>query len=196
MASLFFLRSTRALQSLLHAAGALTATAIAVAGILGHSRIQAKLAGMRAESQGASALLDRTHETNAALQEAGRDLRDAETEAAALLARLPEAAGETTFLEQLSALAERTDVELHEYRPGAVAQRATHQEIELHFSGEGQYAGVCRFLAGLRDLPRCYQISQCSVAAPNVRGENCALDVHLRLAFGVRGGERLPGVAP
>lgn len=101
-----------------------------------------------------------------------------------LQARLPDAPGETTFMQQLSGLAAESGIEISDFRPGSVADRVTCKEMELRFRASGKYAGICRLLAGLRDMPRAVRVSQLTVAAPMERGGDCTIDCQVGLPFG------------
>jgi Tfp pilus assembly protein PilO len=102
-----------------------------------------------------------------------------------LRAKLPEAAEESTFLHQLSELAAEHQIVMSEFRPGSVVRCEDHKEMELRLRCSGEYSNLCRWLAGVEQLPRMSRVSQLIVNAPRLANEACTLDCQLNLLFGL-----------
>lgn len=123
---------------------------------------------------------DEVRGENAALAE---QVRRTERQYEAALARVPNSPDESRFLENLSALAAETRLEIRDYRPGSTVQQERSSAIEVQIHTDGEYEQVCRFLAGLANLPRMCKVSQVGISGPAAPGGSCALDVNLQLIF-------------
>jgi len=100
-----------------------------------------------------------------------------------LEARIPETAGESDFLAQLARLASRTEVQIRDYRPGAVVDRGSYNDIEISFSANGRYESICRFLAGLESLERLCKVTGLDVAALDDPNQSYPFEVTLSIYF-------------
>ncbi len=139
-------------------------------------------------------LLRHAHDMHRAAGQLQEDTAAIQQALSTLRAKWPDTADETTFLQLVSQLAADHGVSVSDYRPGGVAKHAEFHEIELRLSGSGPYAGLCRWLVGLNELPRVVRLSQLTIVAPTVPGGDCAVDIHLQLMFGLDPATRLVGV--
>jgi Tfp pilus assembly protein PilO len=181
---------------LLNAGGMLVVLSILAATVLVCRLMVATRAETAHAQRAAHALLSKTPEICAEHRAAKQALDDARREAKTLKARLPDAVDDTRFLEQLSHLAQRTAVEPHSFRPGTTADLPTHKELEVCIQAGGEYEGLCRLLAELARLPRCYRISQLNLAAPANGDKTCNADVQIWLAFGLKQPSQTTGAVP
>jgi hypothetical protein len=97
--------------------------------------------------------------------------------------RIPEAAGESDFLAQLAQLASRSKVQIHDYRPGAVVDRGSYNDMEISFSANGRYESICRFLAGLESLERLCKVTGLDVASVDDPDQPYPFEVTLSIYF-------------
>ena len=178
--------SMRSYSVMLHGVGFAAAAAILAAVGVAHRTAQARLADMHADQQHAESLLQQVadiHQEHARLQQ---ELARDQDELASLHAFYPGTLNETDVLERISGLCEQAGLALKDFHPGAIANLATHKEFEVRFHCDGPYSGVCRFLAGLNELPCGYRITQLNLAAPAAAGQDCGLDLQLRLSFALK----------
>lgn len=93
--------------------------------------------------------------------------------------RLPTEPQEAEFLAQAARLARSVDLAIREYRPGKTIQRENYSELEIELSCEGSYESVCRFLAGLPQLPRLSSLTGLELES---RAEQSAYPIRLKLS--------------
>ena len=65
--------------------------------------------------------------------------------------------------------------------PGAFVPKTMHNEGNYIIS----LGNLCRWLAGVEQLPRMSRVSQLTVSAPRLANEACTLDCQLNLLFGL-----------
>lgn len=116
--------------------------------------IHAETARIHSEAAACKDLIQTTSQITVERQRLERQLADKQQILANLQRRIPPAPHEAEFLAQVCELAHRVGVEVTDYHPGAVQQRETYQELEVKFSGRGDYEAVCRFLHQTEEIPR------------------------------------------
>lgn len=122
---------------------------------------------------------DETARLHARLQ---RDHQAMHEELAAMLRRLPDTSQEAEFLAEVYGLAETVGIEIREFRPSAANHRDTCQEIKVRLSCVGGYAGLCRFLQQLDELPRLCRVTQLTISA-EADGERYPMEISLSIFF-------------
>ncbi|MGH7128193.1 MAG: type 4a pilus biogenesis protein PilO [Planctomycetaceae bacterium] len=161
----------RATAWLLHAAGLGVTLALCAAGwlcVLGPITTQTDDARQRLDA--ARSLL----KSDAAVRRRNVSLHaqhdGLESQSRQLLSRMPETPEESEFLAQLTQLAVRTGVLLREFQPSAAAANDSFQELEIRVSAESDYESLCRFLAGVNDLPRLCRLTALDLAVADDPG--------------------------
>lgn len=127
-------------------------------------------------------LIQTTSQITVRRQRLEQELAAKEEAVAQLLRRVPPAPHETEFLAQVCELAHRTGVEVTDYHPGTVEQRENYQELEVKFSGRGEYAALCRFLHHAEEIPRLCRLVQLEMSAGET-GQPLACDFVYRIFF-------------
>jgi Tfp pilus assembly protein PilO len=173
-------------SSVLNAACASVAALIGVAGYLSACLLQSQLASANAAMNERIVMLQDSTDLRTASQTLHDQAAAARSRVELLHARLPKDPDETQFLQELSALADNSHLDLSEFRPGGVLDRGTHKEIDLRIRARGAYANLCRFLAELSQVPRFVRVSQLNLVAPSDHGGDCDFDLQLYLAFGFK----------
>lgn len=128
-------------------------------------------------------LLPSADRLRAELAELKQTLADARQKEEALLARVPSAAHEAEFLGQISHLAKDVELELRDYRPGQVQPHAMCSAMEVALTCAGNYESLCRFLAGLGQLPRLVNVSRLDIDRSSGAGDFTA-QLKLVIYFG------------
>ena len=90
-----------------------------------------------------------------------------ELEMGRILAGVPTAPRESEFLGQISELVQGTSLKFDEFRPGATTEAGQYRQLEVRMSGFGTYKDICRFLAGLEELPRLCRVSRLDIESPD-----------------------------
>jgi Tfp pilus assembly protein PilO len=179
------LRRNISAASLLNAGGVAITLIVGVAAWCGAAALRERSAYLEQYRQQELALLDRAQEIGANHRLLTQQCETMELAVKVLRDRLPGTPEETQFLQQISELAERSQLELSDFRPGGLSDRKDFKDIELHIRAVGDYASLCRFVAGIQELPRSVHIGQLAIAAPNEVGGPCSMDMRLLLAFGL-----------
>jgi Tfp pilus assembly protein PilO len=140
-------------------------TAVALVGIyfatfysfnVQHSAVQTEATELRE-------LIRQASEFNEQQQALTTQLTKSEQAAADLTRRIPSAPRESDFLSQFCELAERTGIEVADYRPGMIDQRENHHEMEVQISTSGEYAALGKFLQEIDHIPRLCRLTQLDV---------------------------------
>ncbi len=169
---------------LLHAGGAMiTLTGLALFVIFIYRPMQ--LEHQRIEEQTADCTLilnsaDRIRYENIRLNSR---LPDVERRLGIMMQRIPNSPRESDFLGQLTRLAERTQLNIRDYRPGVIVRKDTHSELEIKLSSVGSYAGICQFLDEVARIPRLCRVSGLEIRASNTSGEAYLIDMTFRIYF-------------
>lgn len=90
-----------------------------------------------------------------------------ETEMERILAGVPTEPRESEFLGQISGLVQGTSLKFDEFRPAGTTAAGQYRQLEVMMSGVGTYRDICRFLAGLEELPRLCRVSRLDIEAPD-----------------------------
>jgi Tfp pilus assembly protein PilO len=115
-------------------------------------RLETEVAGHRA-------FLARARQIHAARRDAEERHADQRRRIDTLAEMVPAAPNESAYLAQLATLARRTGLALQEFHPAQPVHRDTHAEIPIRLVASGGYESACRFLHGLDDLPRLYDVT-------------------------------------
>lgn len=150
-----------------------------------------KLECRNAESQ---LLLNNASDVQANAKRLKEKIINLEQAMQAVRAKSPTAPEEMRFLQQLSELAHANKVTFSDFRPGGVVNHPDFKQIELSLRGQGPYAGLCRWLAGLQDLPRMVHVSHLTIVAPSTNNGDCTVDLQLHLVFGLTPERQLAGM--
>ncbi|MCP4787262.1 MAG: type 4a pilus biogenesis protein PilO [Fuerstiella sp.] len=97
-------------------------------------------------------------------------------------ALIPHNPEESLFLAQLSMLADDSTLTIQNFRPGRPEENDRVQRIRVQLTGEGSYEGICKFLDGLRSLPRLTHVSKLQIDPITVSG-TYPLDMELSIFF-------------
>jgi Tfp pilus assembly protein PilO len=100
-----------------------------------------------------------------------------------VLERIPEAADEGQFLAQLTELAGRCDLKVQNYRPATAEKKPTCSQMDVILDAEGDYAEVCRFVAGLESLPRFCRLAGLTVNHSETESDSLKVTFTLRIFF-------------
>jgi Tfp pilus assembly protein PilO len=130
-------------------------------------------------------LIDTTTELQSTATSLAEQIRWLQTDTLAMRAKFPVTAEESEFLKQLSEAAVACGVSVNDFRPGGIVNLTNGKILELKIRGAAPYASLCRWLAGLSELPRVVQLSQLSVTGPLTPDGDCTIDIQLDLVFGI-----------
>lgn len=169
--------------SALNAVCASIAALIGVIGYLAACGLQSKLASANVSMEERIVMLQGAGHLRSAAQALHDQLASARSRVESFHSRLPKGPEETQFLEELSSLASKAQLELSEFRPGSVVDRGNYKEIDLRVRTRGHYSNVCQLLAELTKVPRMVRVSQLTLSAPAAHGGECDFDVQIILAF-------------
>ena len=109
-------------------------------------------------------------------------VKEFERKAAEVLARVPEEPCEADFLAQVSQLAQKTGLDILDYRPGITRPQTTHTEMEVKLISKGSYPSLCGFLEQLDQLPRLCRLTNLSIDAKTNNGKY-AMELTLMIFF-------------
>ena len=170
---------------LLHGTGLL---AVLVAGLIGYFALVRPLRVAEQESR------DRTTELELLLQDESkvrdqhldlkRKLADISTRSAEVRQRIPDKEGVAEFLGAISQIANQEHVKIRETKQGEVTRANNCSRRALHLSLEGDYRGICGFLAGLEKLPRVTSVTKMDVSVGNSQ-KSYAVEMTVVLYFGL-----------
>jgi Tfp pilus assembly protein PilO len=116
--------------------------------------IHGETARIHSEVSACKHLIQTTSQITVERQRLERQLAENQQALADLQLMIPSAPHEAEFLAQVCELAHRIGLEVTDYHPGAVQERETYQELEVKFSGRGEYEAICRFLHQTDEIPR------------------------------------------
>lgn len=163
-------------------------------GWLGHSYLQSSLKEMDESIAERTLMLGRREALLDVSLQLEEKLRGETEVLKALQAKFPQIPEESQFLQALSLRAAEVGVRLGEFRPGGIIKGKDCMEMELRLRSTGQYAGVCRWLDSLTDVPRFVRVSNISLAGPSTPGGDCVLEIQLNLLFGLSNQPQLAAV--
>jgi Tfp pilus assembly protein PilO len=110
------------------------------------------------------------------------ELAAAREESAGLQKRIPNEPREGDFLAQVSQLAGDVGLNVRDYRPGAITAKPDYSHMQVELVCEGDYASICRFLAGLSELPRHSTVIRLQLDGDGSQ-PLCVANVSLRVYF-------------
>lgn len=73
-------------------------------------------------------------------------------------------------------------MDVDDYRPQAVEDRASHRELEVRFTMRGEYPSLCQFMALVDELPRLCRLTQLEISGP-VAGKALSVEATFRIYF-------------
>lgn len=176
----------------LHAAGlAVAIVATTALAVVLYLPLKSREADLETQLSGAWQLLGDSERISSEHADALTALERTEVRIRTLREQIPETAQEALFLAQISHLAEKSGFEIVDYRPGSAEPHEFCQQIRVQVRGRGQYESVCRFAAGLDQLPRLCRTTSFTV---NVGGADaaapaeklCDVELSLTIFFAVR----------
>jgi len=171
---------------IIHGFGAAVGAAILTSGLIGHNFLQTQHEQASKQYETSVALISAGDPLQTEMQAMHRQLAAATEQQAQARARIPSVANEIEFLEELSLLADEVGLQIRDYRPGLRQEFPTHQEIELTLRAEGSYPKLCRFLAGLTELPRACRVASLNVVAPSASQPKLLIEMKVSLAYGLK----------
>lgn len=124
----------------------------------------ARLSGLVKETE---EFLETTDEITASTREIKLRSDELESEMDRILAGVPTEPRESEFLGQISELVQGTSLKFDEFRPAGTKEAGQYRQLEVLMSGVGTYKDICRFLAGLENLPRLCRVSRLDIEAPD-----------------------------
>ncbi len=140
----------------------------------------------------ADACLRRTDELRTLLKEEARirreharlsrPLAEARQRAATLQRRIPDEPQEAVFLAQVSHLAGEVGLQIRDYRPGAITRQPSYCAMRIDLICEGDYAGICKFVGRLVELPRHSVVVRMEIDSTG-RGKVYAAELTLEIFF-------------
>ncbi len=170
----------------IHLAMAVVGVAIAAVGWGFDAATRFQVTEVDAHREGCLEVIANADEDRARYRHLSEQIEAEQRSIAMLHSKLPQVAEESQFLKQLSELSSSAGVTLNDFRPGSPVLKADCKELTLQIRGVGPYAGWCRLLAGLKEIPRMVRVSQLTIAAPSQAGGDCTGDLQLHLLFGVQ----------
>lgn len=88
-----------------------------------------------------------------------------EERAEAIRQRIPASRQEAELLEKLSQLAQRTNLEIVDYRRGAVSDGEQFSRVQIELQCEGTFASICKFLDAVNKLERLTTVDRLQIEA-------------------------------
>ena len=116
-------------------------------------------------------------------REVDRQLADFEATFARVISRIPETPRESEFLAQITHLARTCQLKIQRYHPREPVNEGTHTALEVQLEATADYAGICRFLDGLRTLARLCRVTRLRVHAVGPEGTDLPIEMTLRIYF-------------
>lgn len=80
-----------------------------------------------------------------------------------LNALIPYRPESSRFLAQLAKLADSSELDIRNFRPGTPEDKETIKRIKVQLTGAGSWECICRFVHGLHSLPRLTHVSRLSI---------------------------------
>jgi Tfp pilus assembly protein PilO len=169
---------------LLHVAGLAVTVAVAAAAIgLLYWPINNEIVDVSRQIDSANMRLQQQPEAARHLEELQTVLAEREQEQAELEARVPDVVDESGFLRQLAELARSTGTVIGEYSPGLPIDHGTHGSLEISLKLHATYADACRFLEGLKDLPRLCRAKSMEILAPEAGNDDYLVEMTLLIYY-------------
>ena len=145
--------------------------------------MEAQSAKLTAECHDESAFLRTAEQIGQRNSRLKQELSDLESQLARLNEKIPDTPQEADFLAQLAAAADKTHIELLDYRPAGVSHKQRHSELVIQVSANGTYAGLCQFLDHIEKLPRLCHVTALNVDAEKTVAKTYSFKMTLRVFF-------------
>jgi Tfp pilus assembly protein PilO len=130
-----------------------------------------------------SAILGRSSAIHSKHDEVSQQLTNFEATFARLMSRIPETPRESEFLAQVTELARSCQLRIQRYHPRDPVNEGTHTALEVQLDATAGYAGICRFLDGLRTTARLCRVTRLRVHADGTDGVELPIELTLRIYF-------------
>ncbi|MEM7455375.1 MAG: type 4a pilus biogenesis protein PilO [Planctomycetota bacterium] len=127
-------------------------------------------------------LLKRTSEfaeENAALSV---KMESIQSRASLVNSRIPDSPKESEFLQQATSAAQDTGVEILDFQRGETDYEGEYAELNINFTIEGSFEGICNFLGRIENLPRISRINKVTMETDS-QSETYRFDLSLVLFF-------------
>ena len=168
----------------LHAAGISIAAAIAyVTCSFVVWPMQGQHQALAAQVADGNQLLGRSAAIRARHVEVKQQLTNFEATFAHVISRIPETPRESEFLAQITELARSCQLRIQRYHPREPVNEGTHTALEVQLDATADYAGICRFLDGLRTTARLCRVTKLHVHAVDAGGKELPIEMTLRIYF-------------
>jgi Tfp pilus assembly protein PilO len=176
------------LGRLLHAAGMLPLIVGAVVYFFAYraplsveeKQLRERVASITQQVQNANTIRRDLEETTALLQQQ-------RSRAEEVRERIPDAPGESEFLQLASDAANKGGVSMRDFVPGKATHFDTFSQLDISLQCAGAYESICRFLDQLEDVPRVARVISLDLDA-TAQQEVYPLQFVVRLYFGIRPG--------
>ncbi|MEX0818122.1 MAG: type 4a pilus biogenesis protein PilO [Pirellulaceae bacterium] len=137
-------------------------------------------------------LLETARDTGREFARLQAELARLEASAEAARQRIPEMPQESEYLAQISQAANETGLAIQNFNRGAVTEFATHSQLQIRLTGQGDYASICGFLDEITTFSRVATVTQMNLQIPT-ESEIYPLDMTMTLYYGAKepsGGKR------
>lgn len=138
-----------------------------------------------AEISRLESLLETERDTGRDFARLQTELQRLEASAEAARQRIPEAPQEAEFLAQISEAAAEKGLQIQNFTRGEVTVLATHSQLQIRLTGEGDYTSICGFFEKMANFSRVATVSKLNLRIPT-NSELYPLDMTLTLYFGAR----------
>ena len=110
-----------------------------------------------------------------------------------VLTKIPEYPQEANYLAQVTQLAEKSQLQISNFSPGASHDTETLKERDVRILLSGRYESICHFLDGMKKLSRISNIQQLSIGASSDPKQInvCSVILSIRIAYDYRDQESL-----
>jgi Tfp pilus assembly protein PilO len=156
---------------------------VAAAVELAYLPMKAESARLAVERLDVSAFLKTAEQIDQHNSRLKQELSDLDSQLARLNQKIPDAPQEADFLAQLAAAADKSHIEIRDYRPAGVSHKQRHSELVIHVSANGTYTGLCQFLEHIENLPRLCHVTALDVDAEKAATEPYSIILTLRVFF-------------
>jgi len=154
----------RTLARGLNIAGALVTAIVVIAGVW---LLSGELTGDTAQTaerlEALHALLSDEGHLRAEHTKLSQQVDKAKKDEAAIQRRIPPEPQEAVFLAQVSQAADAVELQVKDYRPGAMSVGKTWSTLRVELTCEGSYLAICMFLDSLQQLPRYSTVARLEI---------------------------------
>lgn len=160
----------------IHLAGAAGVTLVILLSWRGYERVLEEQAMLQEEQRTAAELLRSAAPIRARHASLKQEMTRLDERRQTLDARRQGPPDDAALMAQVSDLTRDCELALKEFRP----TRTGNQAVEVHVSLTGPYAGICRFLDGMSDLPKPFRVVAFDLTSPRRSGDPCGVELTLR----------------